>query len=162
MIKPHLLLLIQPHLIENYLWIPETSDNVAPGLYRLLAYLQSKYATLAALQNSMTNINNTINNEMQNIQTEINHIEIANPHDISKNLSYHTSHTDFMYQRNTTNNDNRRQFVIQNHYFTYQRKGNHELQIQALNIIVADLQNQINNLSSGGGGDGGGGDIGTM
>ena len=57
-----------------------------------------------------------------------------------------------MYQRNTTNNDNRRQFVIQNHYFTYQRKGNNELAIQALSIIVADLQNQINNLSSNSGG----------
>ena len=69
-----------------------------------------------------------------------------------------------MYQRNTTNNDNRRQPVIQNHYFTYQRKGNHELQIHALSIIVAGLQNQINNLSSGGGGggSGGGGEIGTV
>ena len=67
-----------------------------------------------------------------------------------------------MYQGNTTNNDNRRQFVIQNYYFTYQRKGNHEFQIQALNIIVNDLQNQINNLSSSpdGGGDPDG--IGTM
>ena len=62
-----------------------------------------------------------------------------------------------MYQRNTTNNDNRRQF-IQRHYFTYQRKGNHELQLQALNTLLADLQN----LPSGGSGDGGGGDIGTM
>ena len=53
-----------------------------------------------------------------------------------------------MYQRNTTNNDNRKSYVMQNHYFTYQRKGNNELEIQALNIIVADLQNQINNLSS--------------
>ena len=69
-----------------------------------------------------------------------------------------------MYQRNTTKNCNRRQSVIQNHYFTYQRKGKHELQIHALNTIVADLQNQINNLSSGGGvGSGSGdGDIGTM
>ena len=67
-----------------------------------------------------------------------------------------------MYQRNITNNDNRRQFEIQNHYFTYQRKGNYELQIQALNIIVADLQNQMNNLLSGGGdGSGGGGEIGV-
>ena len=57
-----------------------------------------------------------------------------------------------MYQRNTTNNDHRRQFVVQNRYFTYQRKGNHELQIQALNTIVAGLQTQINNLSSGNGG----------
>ena len=68
-----------------------------------------------------------------------------------------------MYQRSTTNNDNRRQFVIQDHYFAYQRKGSHELQIQALSMIVAGLQNQINNLSAGGGGGGGGGgDIGTM
>ena len=68
-----------------------------------------------------------------------------------------------MYQRNITNNSNRRQFVIQNHYFTYQRKGNHELAIQALNIIVTDLQNQISNLSSGNGGGGSEGpDIGTM
>ena len=65
-----------------------------------------------------------------------------------------------MYQGNTTKNDNRRQFVIQNQYVTYQRKGNHELQTQALKIITTDLQNQINNLSSSpGGGDSG---VGTM
>ena len=67
-----------------------------------------------------------------------------------------------MYQRNTTNNDNRRQFVIQNHYFTFQRKGNNELAIQALNILVSDWQTQINNLNSGSGGGGGDGDIGTV
>ena len=133
-----------------------------PGLYSLSTYTQSKYATLTALQNSITNINTTINSEIQNLQTEINNIDITNPQNVSKNLSFHTSHTDFMYQANTTNNDNRRQFVIQNHYPTYQRKCNHELQIQALNTIIADLQNQINNLSSGGGGNGGGGEIGTM
>ena len=61
------------------------------------------------------------------------------------------------------NNDNRRQFVIQNHYSTYKRKGNNELAIQALNIIVADLQTQMNNLSSGSGGGNGDPDgIGTM
>ena len=94
---------------------------------------------------------------MQNLQAEINNIEI-NPGtgNVSKQSHYHTSNTDFLYQRNTTNNDNRRQFVIKNHYFTYQRKGNNELAIQALNIIVADLQTQNNNLSSGGGGSGGG------
>ena len=36
---------------------------------------------------------------------------------------------------------------MQQNYFTFQRKGNYELQIQSLNSIVADLQNQINNLS---------------
>ena len=68
-----------------------------------------------------------------------------------------------MRQRNIIQNDNRRQFVIQNHYFTYQRKGNHELQVQALNRIVADLQNQINNINTGSGSSGGVGDrdIGT-
>ena len=34
--------------------------------------------------------------------------------------------------------------------FTYQRKGNQELQIQLLSNIVADLQNQINNVTFGG------------
>ena len=142
-----------PEINENYLWIPETTDNVVPGLDSLLTYLQSKYATITALQNSITNINNTINTEIQNLQTEIDNIQ-NNPGtgDFSKNNHYHTSHTDFMYQRNTTNNDNRRHFVIQNHYFTYQRKSNNELAIQALNIIVADLQNQINNINSGGSG----------
>ena len=57
-----------------------------------------------------------------------------------------------MYQRNTTKNDNRRSYAIQQNYFTYQRKGNQELQIQLLNNIVADLQNQINNITSGSGG----------
>ena len=122
-----------------------------PGLDSSLTYMQSKYATLTALQNSVTNINHTINSEIANIQTEINNIEITSSN-VSKDLHYHTSHTDFMYKRNITKNDNRRQFVIQNHYFTYQRKGNHELAIQALNIIVNDLQNQINNLSSNSGG----------
>ena len=116
----------------------------------MLIYIQSKYATLTAVQGSITNTNNITNDEIQNLQTEINNIGIINPStgNVSNNLPYHTSHIGFMYQRNTTNNDNRRQFIIQNHYFTYQRKGNHELQVQALSLIVAGLQNQINNLSS--------------
>ena len=75
-------------MTDNYLWIPETSDNVVPGL---------------------DNVNNTINTEIQNLQTEINHIEISNPGtgDVSKESHYHTSHTGFMFKRNTTNNDNR-------------------------------------------------------
>ena len=134
-----------------------------PGLGSLLTYLQSKYATLAALRNSITNINIIINNEIQNTQTEVNNIEVTNPQNVSKESHYHTSHTDFMFQRNTIKNDNRRQFVIQNQYFTYQRKGNHELQVQAWNLIVAGLQNQINNINTGSSGSsgGGGGEIGV-
>ena len=60
-----------------------------------------------------------------------------------------------MYQRNNTKNDNRRSYIIQQNHFTYPRKGNNELAIQALNFIVADLQTQINNLSSGDPGGGG-------
>ena len=153
-----------PGINENYLWIPETSDNVVPGLDSLVTYTQSKYATLTSLQNSITNINNTINNEIQTLQTEINNIE-NNPgtENVSKQSHYHTSNTDFMYQRNATKNDNRRQFVIQNHYFTYQRKGNNELAIQALDIVANDLQTQINNLSpNSGGSDPNEPEIGTM
>ena len=65
-----------PNLTDNYIWIPEgITDNVVPGLDSLLTYIQSKYAALASLQGSITNINNTINTEMQNLQTEINNIE---------------------------------------------------------------------------------------
>ena len=90
-----------PSLTDNYIWIPETSDNVVPGLDSLLTYTQSKYATLTALQNSITNINNTINTEIQNLQTEINNIEITNPGtgNVSKQSHYHTSHTNFMFQK---------------------------------------------------------------
>ena len=56
-----------PSLTDNYIWILETSDNVVPGLDSLLTYLQPKYATLAAFQTSITNIDNTINNEIQNL-----------------------------------------------------------------------------------------------
>ena len=69
-----------------------------------------------------------------------------------------------MYQITNHNYDNRRQFVIQNHGFTYQRKyntNNLELMIQTLQQQVNQMQTQINSLSS----DGGGGedpDIGTM
>ena len=78
-----------PSLTENYLWIPEgITDNVVPGLDSILTYTQSKYATLTALHKSITNINNTINTEIQNLQTEINNIEITNPptQNISKDL----------------------------------------------------------------------------
>ena len=81
-----------------------------PGLDSLLTYTQSKYATLAALQKSINNVTNNINNEIANIQNELNNIEISNPQNVSKNVSCHASHTDFLYQRNTTNNDNRIQF----------------------------------------------------
>ena len=43
-----------PSSTDNYIWIPETSDNVVPGLYSLLTYTQSKYATLLTLQNTIT------------------------------------------------------------------------------------------------------------
>ena len=107
-----------PSLTDNYLWIPETSDNVVPGLDSLLTDIQSKYTKLTSLQNSITNINNTIKNEIANIQTEINNIDISNPGtgNVSKESHYHTSHTEFMYQRNTTKNDNRKHIVLQNHF----------------------------------------------
>ena len=42
-----------PSLTGSYTWIPETSDNVVPGLDSLLTYTQSKYATILTLQNSI-------------------------------------------------------------------------------------------------------------
>ena len=113
-----------PSLNENYLWIPGTTDNVVSGLGPLVTYLNQKFASIGTLQNSITNMNNIINDDIHTLQTEIENIEITNPTpgNVSKNLSYHTSHTDFMYQRNTAKHDNRRQFIIHQQYFTYQRK----------------------------------------
>ena len=51
------------------------------------------------------------------------------------------------------NYDNRRTFVLQQHYFTYQRKGSSvelQLQMQNLQTQIDDLQTQINNYHSGG------------
>ena len=60
-----------PSLNENYLWIPEVNDNVVGGLDSMITYIQSKYAILAALQKSLTNMSN-------NIQSEFNNLEILN------------------------------------------------------------------------------------
>ena len=115
----------------------------------MVTYIQSTDTTLTALQNAITNVNN-------NIHTEIKNLEIPNQGDlnVNKELYYNTTHTDYTFQRNSTIHkyDNRRSCVLQQNYFTYQRKGNQELQIQLLNNIVADLQNQINNITSGSGG----------
>ena len=66
-------------------------------------------------------------------------------------MSYHANHTDYTFQRNNTihEHDHRKTCIIQQSCFKHQRNSNHELHIQALNIIVADLQNQINNITSG-------------
>ena len=62
--------------------------------------------------------------------------------------------------RNTIHtHENRRIFFFQQSYFTYQRKGNQELEVQLLNSSIADLQNtninltlSLMNLIGGGGG----------
>ena len=146
-----------PSLTDNCSWIPEgIADNVVPGLDSSLTCTQSKYATLTSLQNSLTNISNTINNEIQTLQTEINNIEISpGTGNVSKQSHYHTSNTEFMYQRNNTKNDNRKNIVIQNHCFTFQRQynTNHlDLQIQMMQLQIEQMQTQIDSLSSGGGG----------
>ena len=105
----------------------------------------------------------TFNKTNNSYSNDTNYITTNN----NKNLSYHTNHTDFMYQKNNTNNDNRKHIVLQNHYFTFQRQynTNHlELQIQFMQLQIEQMQAQINSMSNSGSG-GGGGDpdgIGTM
>ena len=135
----------------DYLWISETNDNVAPGLDPMITYIQSANATLTSLKHAITKTDNII-------QTESNHLEIHNQGDlnVNKELYYNTTHTNYTFQRDNTIHKygNRRSFIIQNHYFTYQRKCKQELQIQLLNNIAADLQNQIDSITSGSGGSG--------
>ena len=100
---------------------------------------------------------------MQTLQTEINNMNPGTGN-VSKQSHYHTSNTDFMYQRNTTKNDNRKHIVLQNHYFTFQRQCNTDhldLQIQIMQLQVEQMQTQIDSLSSGGGGGGDPDGIGT-
>ena len=101
----------------------------------ILTYTQSKYVTLTTLQSTITNIADTIHNEINNIKTDINNIEITNQQYVSKELHYHNNCTDYTFKRNNTIHkyDNRRTFIAQHNYFTYQRKCNQELQIQLLN-----------------------------
>ena len=89
-----------PSLTDNYLWIPETNDNVVAGSDSMVTYIQSKYATKNAIQNAINDINNNISNGIANIRTEIDNIEITNQQNANNNLLYHTNHTDFMYQGN--------------------------------------------------------------
>ena len=58
-----------PPLNEDYLWILETSDNLVPGLDSMVTYIQPKYATSAALQNAITNIQNHIRTEINDLET---------------------------------------------------------------------------------------------
>ena len=56
-----------------------------------------------------------------------------------------------MFKRSTTNNDNRKHIVLQNHYFTFQRQynTNHlDLQIQFMQLQIEQMQAQINSMSS--------------
>lgn len=156
---------LAPPPLTGYLWQPETSDNVVPGLESILTYIQSKYASISTLQNEITNLSNNISTDITNIQNDISNLPTQN---VSKTLSYHTNHTDFMFEKKVTNHnyDNRRKFVLQQHYFTYIKKVNTEsleLQIQFLQLQIDNLQTQINNLNnSSGGGSGGGGEIGII
>ena len=97
-----------PSLTENYVWIPETSDNVVPGLDPLITYIQPTYATLTALRHNITHIINTI-------QTEINNSEFQDKGglNVNKEIYYHRNYTDYTFQRNITihNYDNRRIFL---------------------------------------------------
>ena len=40
-------------LVDRYIWTPETSDNVVPGLASLLTYLEPQYVTLITLNNAI-------------------------------------------------------------------------------------------------------------
>ena len=62
----------------NYLWTPEVSDNVVPGLDSMITYIQPTCATLAALHNAITNISNII-------QTKNNNLEIQNQGNVHVN-----------------------------------------------------------------------------
>lgn len=132
-----------PSTNDNYFWIPEVSYNVVPGFGSILVYSRSKFPTLTSLQNAITIISNIIQNETNNL--ELPNQGIVNA---SKQLCHRNSFADYIFQRNNTIHTygNRRTFIILQQHFTYQIKGHAELQIQFLNIVIADLQNKHNKI----------------
>ena len=94
----------------TYLWVPEVSDNVAPGLDPLITYNQNKNATLPWLQNVITNMNS-------DIQTEINNLDIPNQGKsyVNKELYCHNNYTEYKSQRRNIIHtyDNRRSSITQ-------------------------------------------------
>ena len=100
------------------------------------------------------------------IYTYINNLGIPNQGNLNVNndLDYRINYTDYTFRRNNAIHkyDNRRTFIVQNHFFAYQRKGNQELQIQLLSKIVAYLQNQISNITANNPPDNDEPEIGTM
>ena len=109
-----------PSLNDNYLLIPETSDNVVPGLDSMIAYTKSNYSTLTALQHAITNI------QQNNIQPEINNlgIPIQGKLTVNEELYYNTTHTDYTFQRNNTIHqyDNRIILSLQQNYLHINEK----------------------------------------
>ena len=53
-------------------WFPFISDDVVPGLKSILEYLELNYATIASLQNAITDMNNHIQTEIANIEFPTN------------------------------------------------------------------------------------------
>ena len=54
------------------MWSENPSDDVVPGLEPILEYLELKYATITSLQNAITDMNNHIQTEMDNIEFSTN------------------------------------------------------------------------------------------
>ena len=79
---------------ERFMWLPNPSDNVVPGLEPILKYFELNYATIASLQNAITDMTNHIQTEIDNIDFPTNpdagkttrHYYINHGHNIFKRL----------------------------------------------------------------------------
>ena len=79
------------------MWLPNPSDNVVPGLESILEYLELNYATIASLQNAITDMHNHIQTEIDNIDFPTNpdagkttrHHYINHEHNIFKKVNNH-------------------------------------------------------------------------
>ena len=105
-----------PSRTENYLWIPEVSDNVVPGLDSMITYTQSKYATITSVTK--------YDDKTETTQTEINNLRIQHQggSGSSKELHYNTTPTYYMCQKSVLNNHTH--FIIQRHFSHINEKIN--------------------------------------
>ena len=93
---------------DNRKWFPRISDLFVPGLSSILEYFELNYATVASLQNAITDMSNHIQTEIDNLEIPTNPTNpsvseitrynyISYEHNIINNISIHIHNTNNYY-----------------------------------------------------------------
>ena len=140
-------------LDNNRQWFPFISDDVVPGLLSILEYLEINYATITSLQNAITDMNN-------HIQTEVDNIDFpTNPSGSKITRQHYINHEHNIIKKVNNHIHNKKNYYnFYNDTFNIKKKGNnvdsHSVNKELhYNTTHTDymyqrkvINNQINNL----------------